>query len=46
VQWQIEHIRNADAEISLSWFWQALPLRDTVQRQHLTGALLKAGLRR
>lgn len=43
-QWQIEHIRNADAEISLDWIELALPLQDPVQRQHLTDALRKAGL--
>lgn len=43
-QWQIEHIRNADAEISLDWIEQAFPLQDPTQRQHLIDALLKAGL--
>lgn len=43
-QWQIEHIRNADAEISLDWIEQTLPLQDPVLRQHSTDALRKAGL--
>lgn len=42
-QWQLEHIRNAGAEISLNWIEQVLPLQDPGQRKHLIDALLKAG---
>jgi TolB-like protein/DNA-binding winged helix-turn-helix (wHTH) protein/Tfp pilus assembly protein PilF len=43
-QWQLEHIRHADTEISLGWIEQTSPLQDPTQRQHLFDALIKAGL--
>ena len=43
-QWQLEHIRHADTEISLDWIEQTSPLQDPTQRQHLFDALIKAGL--
>lgn len=42
--WQLEHIRTANAEISLAWIEKALPLHDPAQRQNLIDALTRAGL--
>ena len=43
-EWELEHIRNAGADLSLERIEQVIPFKDPTQREHLIDGLYKAGL--
>ena len=42
--WQLEHIRQAEIELTLDYVENVIPLNDPGQRKHLLDGLFKAGL--